>query len=97
MNWLEIITVEARASREKIKIIELCGNIRLPRKSGGSLKLLVYGNSLSTEISIHIHSVSQSAPNGSLGRALSKTLGDYGLVSHKIYVEHSGSLPGNDH
>lgn len=93
MNWLEILSVTGAGPEERIKIIELCGKLRVPRMSGRSAKLSVYGNSFSAELSVHIHWRSQAAPVGRspLGLALGHTLGDYGLVTHSLWLEYDRS------
>jgi hypothetical protein len=96
MNWLEIIDVCAAGPREKIKILELCGKIRVPRLRGRSANLKVYGSSFSTELSIHIQWTSYPELKGKspLGRALSRTICDLGLVTHTIWTEYDQSMPG---
>jgi hypothetical protein len=96
MNWLEIIDVCSAGPRERIKILELCGKIRVPRLRGRSANLKVYGSSLSNELSIHIQWTSYPELEGKspLGRALSRTIGDLGLVTHSIWMECNQSMPG---
>ncbi len=84
MEWLEIISVLAAGSKEKIKILELCGKISVPQ----SARLIVYGNNLSNELSIHIQWKSESATQAGrspLGHELSRTAGDLGLVTHTLW------------
>jgi hypothetical protein len=96
MNWLEIINVCAAGPRERIKILELCSKIRVPKMRGRSANLKVYGSSLSTELSIHIQWISQNEAGGKspLGRALSRAVGDLGLVTHTIWIEWNQSISG---
>jgi hypothetical protein len=54
MNRLEIIDICAAGPRERIKILELCSKIRVPRLRVRPANLKVYGSSFSTELSIHI-------------------------------------------
>ncbi len=54
MNRLEIIDICAAGPRERVKILELCSKIRVPRLRGRPANLKVYGSSFSTELSIHI-------------------------------------------
>ncbi len=89
MNWLEIISVKAAGSIERTRVIEICSKIRIPRMNGKSARMLVYGNSINNELTIHIYWSSPSAPEGKspLGRAMSRTISDLGLVSHTVWVE----------
>lgn len=96
MNWIEIIRVEAAGSRERIRILEICGKIRIHKATRGSANLRVYGGNFDRELSIHIQWNSPSAPEGrsALGEALTRAIGDLGLVSHTIWVEWEGTMPG---
>lgn len=84
MEWLEIIGVESAGPKERIKILELCTKIRVPR----SARLTVYGNSLSNELSIHIQWEAKSVLEGArspLGRELCRALSDFGFVAHNLW------------
>lgn len=90
MRWLEIIDVQAAGPQERRRIIERCSKIPVPQ----SARLIIYEDSLGNELSIHILWSSQSAPQGGrslLGRELSRTVSDHGLVAHTLWVEGNQS------
>ncbi|HYA41222.1 MAG TPA: hypothetical protein VEF34_07960 [Syntrophobacteraceae bacterium] len=93
MEWLEIISVESARSKDVRKIIELCNEVKVPP----SAELTVCRMSSSNEVRVHIQWISKSFPEGGrskLGRELSRTLSDYGLVSHTFWVAGNQSSSG---
>jgi hypothetical protein len=86
MEWLELINVEAVGPKSGIKALERCSMIRVPQ----SARLRFYMNSLDNEFSIHIRWNSKAVPQGGkslLGKDLSRTLSDFGLVTHSLWME----------
>ena len=86
MEWLELINVDAVGPKSGLSALERCSSIRVPKAA----RLMFYMNSLGNSFSIHIRWNSQYAPRGgksSLGKELSQTLSDIGLVSHSIWME----------
>jgi hypothetical protein len=84
MGCLEIIDVFAAGSKEKIKILELCNRVSVPQ----SATLMVYGNNMSNELSIHLQWMPESGAKGGkspLGNELSRELSDFGLVTHTLW------------
>jgi hypothetical protein len=92
MRWLEIIDVEPAGLKERLRIIEIFNAVQVPR----SARLELYQKSFSNELSIHFQWESPTAPQGGrspLGRELSRTFGDYGLVTHALWVEGNQFKP----
>ncbi|MCE5333260.1 MAG: hypothetical protein LLG06_01585 [Desulfobacteraceae bacterium] len=96
MNWLEIIRVEAAGPQERIRVLEICGKIRIHKKLSRLVNLRVYGGNFDRELNIHIQWISRSEPEGKspLGKALARAIGDLGLVTHTVWVEWNGTMPG---
>lgn len=90
MEWLEILHVHAVGPREKIRILETCTHIH----RSGSTRLTVYGNTLDSELKIHILWRSETVPEdrmSPLGRELSRVAGELAMVTHTLWQEYSPS------
>ena len=88
MNWMEIISVRMAGKVEAIKVLELCSKIRVPRVAEKSASLQVFGNSFSTDVSVHIHwkTGGEPAEKSAVGMELCRTLSDFGPVNHSLWV-----------
>jgi len=96
MIWHETISIRTAADIETRRVFEVGGKIRIPQMSGGSANSKVYGSNSSTELNTHIQWISQSELEGKnpLGRALSRTFTDLGLVSNtrRVQTDQSQSI-----
>jgi hypothetical protein len=95
MKWLETITLRCAGSREKREVMDLLQKIRVLEETAGSVDVEVYQSALvESDVSIHIHGSSEWIGQGksSLGLRLAQALGDFGLISHSVWV-HEGRVP----
>ncbi|MCE5244452.1 MAG: hypothetical protein ABFD98_05715 [Syntrophobacteraceae bacterium] len=88
MRWLEVVTVRMHGKAEGIRVLELCSRLRLPRIAGRSVSFQVFGNSFSTDLSIHVFWTSRSGPaeKSAFGCDLCRKLSDFGAVEHTLWI-----------
>ena len=93
MRWLEVLDVEVARPKDRKRVVELCSKISVPQ----SATLTLYEDSVGNEFTIHIQWRSRLITSGGrseLGRELSSSLSDHGLVTHTLWVEANHSNPG---
>ncbi len=88
MTWLEIINIRTARLMESAKIIEIC---RQSFQFCGIEKLITstiyFSAKYPTDISIHFEWGSDPGPRSTVGSLLSSALGEFGLVSHTLWVK----------
>lgn len=87
--WLETINLRIARVSKVAEAIELCRRFQsFAVNVEKLLKVSVYCSArYSTDISIHLTWVSDPGAESALGRSISETLGELGLISHTVWRE----------
>jgi len=86
--WLEIISIRTAGVVEAAKVFDFCQQSFQSIVDEKLLKLTMYCNAeYATDISIHLQWKSDPGPRSILGREVSAALGDFGLISHTLWIE----------
>jgi hypothetical protein len=89
MIWLEIISIRTAGIIEAGKVCEICRQMLQFIADEKLLKLTVFCNAkYSTDISIHLQWKYEYGSWSILGKEIASALGDLGLVSHTLWIEH---------
>jgi hypothetical protein len=95
MIWLEIISIRTAGIIEAGKVFDICRQMFQSIADEKLLELTVFCNArYATDISIHLQWKSDSGSGSILGRELSSALGDLGLISHTLWIEHEEVITG---
>jgi hypothetical protein len=89
MKWLETIGLRCAGNREKTVVMDLLQNITVLEEAAGRVGVEVYQSALvENDLSIHIHGGSETFSHGksSIGLSLTRTLRQFGLISHSVWV-----------
>jgi len=97
MDYLEIVSVRLASSQDIEAVIRFC---REALTSGTTGRFELYRSLGSgTDLSVHIHRTlgnAEGKERSLLGLQLARGLGDYGLVSHTLWVDQRKELKGKN-
>lgn len=89
MKWLETINIRTARVTDAAKIIELCRQSFQSIAVEKLLKLTIYHSAkYATDIGIHLEWESDPGLKSVLGGSINEVLGDLGLTSHTLWIEH---------
>jgi len=95
MIWLEIISIRTAGIIEAGKVFDICRQMFQSIADEKLLKLTVFFNArYATDISIHLHWKSKAGYKSILGMEVSSALGNLGLISHTLWIEHEEVITG---
>ncbi len=95
MNHLEIISVRLAEKDDFNDAMQMCANIMSPVEVSGAGSLKIYrSNGPGTDLSAHIHwTIDVFGEKKSLsGLQIAKGLSNFGIVSHTVWIDQSGSV-----
>ena len=88
MVWLEMINIRTAGVIEAGKVLDLCRQVFESIAFEPALRLKVFCNAkYVTDIGIHLRWKLDPGPSSVLGNQLSSALGDFGLISHTLWIE----------
>ncbi len=90
MKWVEIITLRCLARAEREFADEYLDLVRRQKRAGLPKSIDIYHHLVvETDLSIHLHWETEARPSceSFLGREISYTLRDLGLLNHSIWIE----------
>jgi hypothetical protein len=88
MIWVETINIRTAGIIEAGKVLDLCREILESIAFETALRLKVFcSTKYTTDISIHLQWKSDPGPSSVLASQLISALGDFGLISHSIWIE----------
>jgi len=97
MSCLEIVSVRIADTGDFTNAMHFCTAVLEPVDKGEPVVLKVYRNADNgTDLSIHLYWVSdfQKQEKSRMGLHIARGLRDYGIVSHTLWVDQKGAVPG---